>query len=301
MAGKPTKYKVTAVISWEIKCPEGKHPDTIAQNQLNKVTGGTLPENMHSMINLKKLKVKKSKIIWGEFEPDAVLEHVTSSEERKIYQAGGKNHSISMDSHRYFIFAASRFCTACNLEGTKMILEQHPNDKAPHFNLYGEEDNELVMLTKDHILPKSVNGGDTHSNYQTMCEICNNLKGSKRLSLESIRNLRDLRNSLINNDNVSKKSMSKALTVRKNKLPAITFKKRHTGKEGDIFLYDVLVIEKEEGLVGISIYDGILEPNQIACIQQGMRIVPLRSCGNVIVFPYDKRELTVHKKYIKNY
>lgn len=34
-------------------------------------------------------------------------------------------------------------------------------------------------MTKDHIIPKSKGGADDISNYQTMCERCNEAKGNR--------------------------------------------------------------------------------------------------------------------------
>jgi hypothetical protein len=63
-------------------------------------------------------------------------------------------------------------------------------------------------MTKDHIYPKSVGGGEVHSNFQTMCTICNNLKGSSNISLEKIKELRILYN---DNKNLPKKRLNKIL------------------------------------------------------------------------------------------
>ena len=35
-----------------------------------------------------------------------------------------------------------------------------------------------LMMTKDHIIPKSLGGTDEESNIQTVCWVCNQLKGS---------------------------------------------------------------------------------------------------------------------------
>jgi 5-methylcytosine-specific restriction endonuclease McrA len=46
--------------------------------------------------------------------------------------------------------------------------------------LYGKNSKgEEVLLTKDHIKPKSLGGKNHHSNYQTMCVDCNVEKASK--------------------------------------------------------------------------------------------------------------------------
>jgi 5-methylcytosine-specific restriction endonuclease McrA len=52
----------------------------------------------------------------------------------------------------------------------------------PHFNLYchkPEEGENMVLMTKDHIVPKSKGGKNHISNMQTMCCHCNSTKGNK--------------------------------------------------------------------------------------------------------------------------
>ena len=46
-------------------------------------------------------------------------------------------------------------------------------------NLYAiDENGKEVLMTKDHILPKSKGGKDEIDNYQTMCIRCNEAKGN---------------------------------------------------------------------------------------------------------------------------
>jgi hypothetical protein len=69
------------------------------------------------------------------------------------------------------------------------MLQAHHAGEPPHLNLYhvGEELEEwknlskdgLVMMTKDHITPRSQGGPTNWENLQTMCTICNGKKGSK--------------------------------------------------------------------------------------------------------------------------
>lgn len=87
---------------------------------------------------------------------------------------------IYMNSHRYQTFKRNGIkCVCCGLEGKYFAKERDINCLKFHFNLYGLNDNgEEVMLTKDHIIPKSKSGVNHISNYQTMCCKCNKIKGN---------------------------------------------------------------------------------------------------------------------------
>jgi hypothetical protein len=100
---------------------------------------------------------------------------------------------VSVCGLRHQLFACSRFCVCCGIEGTyfakersaKKIKRRNPRDeqlfKATtttwHFNLYAlTADGREILMTKDHILPRSKGGRDTLDNLQTMCRPCNNTK-----------------------------------------------------------------------------------------------------------------------------
>jgi len=131
----------------------------------------------------------------GTYDPDHVLSFVDTNR-RNRYPFGEFN--LRMDSQRYQLFAQRRTCVACGLVGTVMALERHRhgNNKNPHFNLYGEVDGHEVMLTKDHIVPKSKGGSNHLSNYQVMCSECNGVKKDNQdLTLREIQRIVDLRRS----------------------------------------------------------------------------------------------------------
>lgn len=58
----------------------------------------------------------------------------------------------------------------------------HPrlkNSEAPHLNLYHRNKiGGLIMMTRDHILPRSRGGEDVLENLQTLCRECNQHKGN---------------------------------------------------------------------------------------------------------------------------
>ena len=102
-----------------------------------------------------------------------------------------KDEEVRMNTATLKTFALhGTKCSKCELEGLYFALERTPNNKQDnkfHFNLYGKnEKGEEVLLTKDHILPKSKGGKSTQENLQTMCQVCNLDKGAKVVSVEHI-------------------------------------------------------------------------------------------------------------------
>lgn len=83
---------------------------------------------------------------------------------------------IDMHSQRYKVFSLyGTTCVTCNCEGTHFRIERHRPIGKYHLNLYTDNG---ILMTKDHIIPKSKGGEDTMTNYQPMCTICNSLKGN---------------------------------------------------------------------------------------------------------------------------
>lgn len=116
------------------------------------------------------------------------LDKVNSVLDSEIFHLGYRIHT---GSARYKLFADNPCCVRCGTKGLyygversikrhKGSLAWHPTSKGFHLNLYGKRDNgREVMMTKDHIVPKSKGGPDHLSNYQTMCAPCNSKKGDK--------------------------------------------------------------------------------------------------------------------------
>lgn len=90
---------------------------------------------------------------------------------------------VNMTSDRYKTFKLNGTkCVKCGLEGKYFGKEYHNKTKKIkcHFNLYAIDSNgEEVLMTKDHIIPKARGGMDHLDNYQTMCHVCNEEKGSR--------------------------------------------------------------------------------------------------------------------------
>lgn len=97
--------------------------------------------------------------------------------------------TVKMGAHRYQLFALKGTdCVKCGIKGKFFALERAIvyDTLKFHFNLYGIDNcNNEVMITKDHIIPKSKGGKNTLDNYQPLCYRCNQHKGNKIENVKS--------------------------------------------------------------------------------------------------------------------
>ena len=192
-----TTYKIIATLTWKFDSDQ-THDECLeyAKEQLD----GILDTNPHGhdfesfsvQVDLAKMKDRKRLVHLGEFGLSEVLPYLTVEDTKRDYSVNEVIYQVRMNSDRYFVFKDNHCCVSCGLEGSKMVLDINPGDQSPHFNLYAEEHGRLVLMTKDHILAKSQGGSDSLDNYQTMCAVCNNLKGAYDLELDDVRELRRL-------------------------------------------------------------------------------------------------------------
>lgn len=100
------------------------------------------------------------------------------------------SHEVKVSSYRLELFRQNPKCVKCGRMGHLWLLQAHRPNERPHLNLYhagpdeiGEwknlSDNGLILMTKDHVIPRSLGGPTNLTNLQTMCSICNGKKGCK--------------------------------------------------------------------------------------------------------------------------
>lgn len=194
-----TQYKVISTITWKFESDESeKICLEYAKHQLEQILDshpqGENFDGFGIQVDLAKMKDRKRLIHLGEFDLEDVLPYISEEESKREYIVGEETYVVRMNSDRYFVFQRNSECVACNLQGTKMILDINPGDQSPHFNLYAEENGRLVLMTKDHVTAKSKGGIDQLDNYQTCCAICNNLKGAYDITYQQVSELRKLHN-----------------------------------------------------------------------------------------------------------
>lgn len=120
-------------------------------------------------------------ITLGEFSIDEVLPFTNYNQPvEREYTCNGESYLPRMRSNRYHCFRRKGLaCVTCGIVGVKFLLQMCEGDKRPHFNLFAEKDGKLVLMTKDHIYPKSKGGSNGMGNLQVMCNPCNSAKGDK--------------------------------------------------------------------------------------------------------------------------
>ena len=81
-------------------------------------------------------------------------------------------------SSRLECLKRNNVCVECGIKGVIWALQSWGPER-PHLNLYAlNEREEMILMTRDHILPLSWGGPDHIDNLQTMCTNCNSRKGN---------------------------------------------------------------------------------------------------------------------------
>lgn len=234
--------------------------------------------------------------VLGDFKLEDVLPYVGNSPKKRKYKAGKEEYLVRMNSPRYYVFKAMKNCVSCGIEGCVMRLEKHHNDKMPHFNLYAKnESGDLVLMTKDHVVPKNRGGDNHHSNYQTMCSVCNSLKGDMPLKIEHVSKLREIYNQHVNK--VSKKSLRKMIYQYKQDIgQCFEFDDSDLDSNSIRLAFDIYVYLTNDGSLLVAyVYQAKVEESiHVACIGKGTKLTPSKIDDDGIYIPFNDRLLYIY-------
>lgn len=138
--------------------------------------------DLQSNKTVTKVTHKKSKGGYEKFKKlsiSEVLPHIGSGRKLFVGMIDGVDIYVNTSSVRLQTFKKNLTCVDCGIKGLHFWAECNPGCFNYHLNLYGiNKAGDEVLMTKDHIIPKSKNGKDTLNNMQTMCTKCNNKKGN---------------------------------------------------------------------------------------------------------------------------
>ena len=137
--------------------------------------------------------------------PLSIIQEIYNQKTKYIEIEGYK---VRTKEDRYLNFIKHGFkCSKCGIEGKYVNLECN-SQKGNHLNVYAEKNGQAVLLTKDHIYPKSKGGLNNIKNYQVLCEKCNTIK-SDNSPVTLVQALR--------NGYATKKSVERAVKLHKPK------------------------------------------------------------------------------------
>jgi 5-methylcytosine-specific restriction endonuclease McrA len=147
-------------------------------------------------------------ITLAKYNLEDIMPYIGHGKPKIALLASGKEYKVKVSSDRLECFRRNHKCVTCNCIGSVFLLQSHVigsrrwqlnclidncewcaiyQDRnqqpgmidTPHLNMYhvGPRGG-LVLMTRDHIVPKCKGGPDKIDNLQTMCTICNNHKGA---------------------------------------------------------------------------------------------------------------------------
>jgi len=308
------RFQAIATITWDFETRSLSQKDiqAMAEQHLREIPKLEGMNDIRSVVRVEKVKIEKVRV--AEFKIEEVMPFVEFDVpyHQRDYVFNGITYSVKMNSQRYFVFRECMHCVCCRLNGTRMFLEYHPADNSPHFNLYGEENGNLILMTKDHIHAKSFGGEDRHSNYQTMCLTCNNLKGHSNLTIDNLRILRNIYNE--NVSKISKKKLHHLIEENKaklaqpwsnNKVSGTQRRKKQAQYKASfdtvVTTCDIHVCKSGNEIYGQSIYDSKnIKQKIIGCIKKGTCLETLLATKDKVMCKIQKDEvIMLHLSLVK--
>lgn len=213
-------YKSIVTITWKF---ESDKPEEECMRQAKAQLGTILDcepfgdefDGFSIQVDIAPMKDRKKLQHIAVYSFDEIMPHITVEDTKKEFVVNGISYMVRMNSDRYHVFKESRFCVSCGLEGVKMVLDINPGDQSPHFNLYGEENGRMVLMTKDHKIAKSKGGPNARDNYESMCAICNNLKGAYDLNALQVKELRRIYK---NEDKLPRKELKTLINTTRDEM-----------------------------------------------------------------------------------
>lgn len=126
-----------------------------------------------------------------QFPLEEVLPHIGKPrwkiEARAPGAKKGRMFAIRMGTQRMLLIGRTQECACCGIKGHHFWLE-HSGFLPPHLNLYAQNQyGHFVLMTMDHIVPKSKGGKTEESNIQLLCTKCNQKKKNELLTIEELR------------------------------------------------------------------------------------------------------------------
>lgn len=143
--------------------------------------------------------ITQTDLVIAELPWEDTLEAIGDKDHYVDYQIAGKTYRVNIGAERLRIIKKSPVCACCGVRATDVSIDldaQQTKEKGEpryHVNFYartGDHQSDkihLVLMTRDHVKPRSKGGEENEANSQTLCFNCNALKDAADLDLEHMR------------------------------------------------------------------------------------------------------------------
>lgn len=119
-------------------------------------------------------------IIFGEFSNEIILPFIQNKGHRTLRRVTLRGITFSAASDTVDCVKRNQTCSECGVTGNVWVVLKNNDEKTmeiPSLHLFHKtHNNKYVLMTKDHLVPRSLGGKDSRTNYQTMCTLCNRKK-----------------------------------------------------------------------------------------------------------------------------
>lgn len=297
-------YDVKAIVKWSLKTKEQqKIVEEKVFQEIENIFRDVNFDNLDIKFSLQKRQNSNDIIKIKNFNWKYFLKQFSKNSNKFTFKSKGKKYSVKMNSQRYFLFRENNKCVCCGLIGTIVSCEKNAQDTNPHLNLYGVQNGNYILITKDHIKPKCSGGRDNHSNYQTMCSVCNGLKGHSNITLKNLYKLKCLYDK---NKNVDKKLLHDLIEKAKikNDIKYESYQSDTYVKNlsKDVFKTncDLSIYKQGDKYFGMSVYDTPKKNYEyIGNIRRNIYIEPLFCYKNSIECQIHNLVISFHKSLLK--
>lgn len=129
-------------------------------------------------------RIKEFDINWvlDLFSQGDLNRHANVSDLEEKIIVDGFTYLVKKGRPKYKLFKLNGpTCVQCGITANKCFMEMTVDVvNVAHFNFYNTlPGSKEIMITIDHIIPRSKGGRNWIDNYQVMCFKCNNQKGTK--------------------------------------------------------------------------------------------------------------------------
>lgn len=108
---------------------------------------------------------------------------------KKIYFKNGLSVNCKSTRMKMFLYYHKTQCLCCGIKTSFAAVETSKSATDYHMNFYAlTETGKEVLMTWDHIQPKSMGGKSGQYNAQCLCTVCNCLKGNNH-TLEEVKEM----------------------------------------------------------------------------------------------------------------